>query len=96
MPEAHEKSRPEPQEPRSAYDKPYRIVHLRRADYEDPAVRAQWQARGFATLYPVEGHDPYVRCPICSTDEKPARPDCPYCGQGPCLLASLLGGDPVA
>jgi hypothetical protein len=64
------------------------VVHLRRADYDDPTVRASWQAQGFATLGPVEGHDPYVRCPICSTDPQPPPdlPGCGLCGQGPCWL----------
>jgi hypothetical protein len=72
-------------------DKQHRVVHLRRAEYEDPAVRAAWQERGYATMPPMEGHDPHRRCPICSTDEEPKK-DCPYCGEGPCLLRQLLGG----
>jgi hypothetical protein len=75
---------PEKSEPEMSDDKAYSIVHLRRAEIEDPAVRASWQARGYATLGPVEGHDPHVRCPICSTDEPPE--DCALCGQGPCAF----------
>jgi hypothetical protein len=68
-------------------EEPARVVHLRRADYDDPAVRASWQAQGFATLGPAEGHEPYVRCPICSTGkEPPDPPDCVLCGQGPCWI----------
>ena len=72
--------------------KPHRIVHLRRRDLDDPSVAAGWHARGYATLGPIEGHDPYVRCPICSTDTpEPEKPDCPVCGQGPCQLRRILG-----
>jgi len=67
---------------------PVRVVHLRRAEIDDPAVRRHWQDQGYATLPPVEGHDPHQRCPVCSTD-KP-KPDCPYCGQGPCWLSKLF------
>jgi hypothetical protein len=72
------------------------VVHLRRADYEDPAVRATWHARGYATVAPMEGHDPDRRCPICSDggepEPEPERGGCPMCGTGPCPLAALLAG----
>jgi hypothetical protein len=65
----------------------YRVVHLRTAEYNDPAVRAAWQAKGSAVLGPMEGHVPYIRCPICSTDEpEPEEKDCAICGAGPCLF----------
>jgi hypothetical protein len=73
-------------------DRPVRIVHLRQADMDNAAVRTSWQQRGYATLGPVEGHDPYQRCPVCSTDEPgPEKPreDCAICGQGPCALTGL-------
>ena len=78
----------EPSRAEHSTDKPHRVVHLRRADYDDPDARAPWHARGYAVLPPTEGHDPYKRCPICSTDEP--DPDCEYCGQGPCLMRALL------
>lgn len=72
--------------------RPVRVVHLRRAEYDDTAVRASWQAAGYATMGPVEGHDPYRRCPHCSTDQ---LLPCPLCGrevEKPCaLLRWLLG-----
>ena len=78
----------DPSEPERS--NPHTIVHLRRRDYENPAVRARWHSRGYSTMPPMEGHDPYIRCPICSTDEEPEKPDCPYCGQGPCFFSQLL------
>jgi hypothetical protein len=89
----HEEIRPGPEVPRSEANVPgegHAIVHLRRADLDNPQVAAGWHARGYATLGPVEGHDPYQRCPICSTDEP--DPDCAICGQGPCALTRLLRG----
>lgn len=68
----------------------HRIVHLRRADLDKPEIAASWHGRGYATMPPMEGHDPYIRCPICSTDE-PERPDCAICGRGPCALTRLFG-----
>lgn len=80
----HEEIRPE------MPGKGHAIVHLRRADYEKEAVRASWQKRGYAVLGPVEGHDPYQWCPICSTGEPdPPREDCALCGQGPCAFTGL-------
>jgi hypothetical protein len=71
--------------------KPHKIVHLRRADLDKPEIAASWHSRGYATLGPMEGHDPYIRCPICSTGEDPPeKPECPYCGPGPCFFARLL------
>jgi hypothetical protein len=76
-----------------AGDRPVAVVHLRRAEISDPAIRAEWQARGYATLGPVEGHDPHQLCPICSTGEPPPeKPGCSICGQGPCRLADLIRG----
>lgn len=80
---------PEPSPPETSSPTPVSVVHLRRAEYEDPAIRAIWQRRGFATLGPTEGHDPYVRCPICSTDTPPEPCPCGY--PRPCPLAALLG-----
>jgi hypothetical protein len=88
------------QEPAPLPDRPVRIVHLRRAEIADPAVRAAWHARGYATLPPVEGHDPHRRCPVCSTDH---LPPCPLCGRAvgePCALvrwlaAGVTGADPM-
>jgi hypothetical protein len=83
----HEKFQPETEVSRPAKIRPVRIVHLRRADLDDPRVAAGWHARGYATLGPVEGHDPYQRCPICSTDgPDPEKPECGFCGQGPCIF----------
>jgi hypothetical protein len=78
--------------PQDSTDHPVQVVHLRRAEIDDPAVRQHWQDRGYATLGPVEGHDPHQRCPICSTDKPPEPPKkgCPYCGEGPCRLGELL------
>lgn len=85
--------KPEPSKGKTLADQPVRIVHLRRADYGKPEVRKRWQDLGYATLGPMEGHDPYVRCPICSTDtpapDKPPREDCSLCGQGPCAFTGL-------
>ena len=79
MPERQE----EPKDSENREDRPVRVVHLRRAEYDDIEVRRKWQARGYATMPPMEGHDPHKRCPVCSTD-------CQDCGSGPCLLDKLL------
>jgi hypothetical protein len=47
---------------------PVSVVHLRRAEIDDEAVRAGWHARGYATVGPVEGHDPHLWCPHCSVE----------------------------
>lgn len=75
-----------------AAPRPVRIVHLRRAEYEEAAARAAWHRRGYATLGPVEGHDPYERCPHCSTDTPPPRCPCGAEPAGRCPLAWLLAG----
>jgi hypothetical protein len=42
------------------------IVHLGERDYDDEAVRRDWQKQGFATVPEFGGHPVGVHCPACS------------------------------
>ena len=63
-----------PPEVQHGLGQPYRIVHLRTAEYQDEALRARRQACGYAVMRPMEGHDPHIRCPVCSTDKPSSKP----------------------